>query len=82
MGQAGGVKCLPLLLFGLGIVLVVDLQELLVYNVEQHDNKLAPPSPSLTHIALYDRRSKAAKTNGQIILENLRGMYMSGNAIA
>jgi hypothetical protein len=35
MGQAGGVKRLPLLLLGLGIVLVVDLRGLLVYNVEQ-----------------------------------------------
>jgi len=33
--KAGGLKRLPLLLFGLGIVLVVDLQELLLYNIEQ-----------------------------------------------
>ena len=30
--EAGGLKRLPLLLLGLGIVLVVDLQGLLVYN--------------------------------------------------
>ncbi len=35
MGQAGGVQRLPLLLFGLGIVLVVDLQGFLLYNIEQ-----------------------------------------------
>jgi len=35
MGQAGGVKRLPLSLFGLGIVLVVDLQGLLLYNIRQ-----------------------------------------------
>ena len=34
MGQAGGLKCLPLLLFGLGSVLVVDLQGFLLYNIE------------------------------------------------
>jgi hypothetical protein len=33
MGQAGGLKRLPLLLFGLGIALVVDLQGLLLYNI-------------------------------------------------
>ncbi|MGA9347852.1 MAG: hypothetical protein WBW48_03480 [Anaerolineae bacterium] len=33
--RAGGLKRLPLLLFGLGIVLVVDLQGLLLYNNEQ-----------------------------------------------
>jgi len=30
--EAGGLKRLPLLLFGLGIVLVIDLQGLLLYN--------------------------------------------------
>jgi hypothetical protein len=30
--EAGGLECFPLLLFGLGIVLVVDLQRLLAYN--------------------------------------------------
>ena len=34
MGQAGGLNCLSLLLIGLGIVLVVDLQGLLLYNIE------------------------------------------------
>jgi len=33
--KVGGLKCLPLLLFGLGIVLVVDLQGLLLYNIKQ-----------------------------------------------
>jgi len=33
--EAGGLKRLPLLLFGLGIVLVVDLPGLLLYNIEQ-----------------------------------------------
>ena len=33
--EAGGLKCLPLLLFGLGIVLVVDLQGLLLYSIKQ-----------------------------------------------
>ena len=33
--RAGGSKRFPLLLFGLGIVLVVDLQGLLLYNHEQ-----------------------------------------------
>jgi hypothetical protein len=35
MGQAGGLNRLPLLLFGLGIVLMVDRQGLLLYNDEQ-----------------------------------------------
>ncbi len=33
--KAGGLKRLPLLLFGLGIVLVVDLQGFPLYNIEQ-----------------------------------------------
>jgi hypothetical protein len=33
--KVGGLKRLPLLLFGLGIVLVVDLQGLLLYNIKQ-----------------------------------------------
>ncbi len=32
MGQAGGLKLFPLLLFARGIALVVDLQGLLLYN--------------------------------------------------
>jgi hypothetical protein len=35
MGKAGGLQCLPLFLFGLGIVLMVDRQGLLLYNDEQ-----------------------------------------------
>ena len=34
-GKAGGVQRLPLLLFGLGSVLVVDLQGLPLYNIKQ-----------------------------------------------
>jgi hypothetical protein len=33
--EAGGSKRLPLLSFGLGIVLVVDSQGLLLYNIKQ-----------------------------------------------
>lgn len=33
---AGGLNRLSLLLFGLGIVLVVDSQRLLAYNIKQH----------------------------------------------
>jgi hypothetical protein len=33
--EAGGSKRLPLLLLGLGIVLVVDLRGFLLYNIEQ-----------------------------------------------
>lgn len=33
--KAGGLERLPLLFFGLGIVLVVDLHGLLLYNIEQ-----------------------------------------------
>jgi hypothetical protein len=33
--RAEGLDRLPLLLFGLGIVLVVDWQGLLLYNIEQ-----------------------------------------------
>ena len=33
--EAGSLKRLPLLPFGLCIVLVVDLQELLLYNIKQ-----------------------------------------------
>jgi len=35
MGQAGGLKRLPLFLLGLGIVLVVDLRGFLLYNIKQ-----------------------------------------------
>lgn len=33
--REGGLNCLPLLLFGLGIALAIDLQGLLVYNIKQ-----------------------------------------------
>ncbi len=48
MGQAGGLKRLPLLLFGLGIVLVVDLQGFLLYNIGQQGM-----SRELPHKALF-----------------------------
>ena len=43
MGQAGGLNCLSLLLIGLGIVLVVDLQGLLLYNIKQQEMSTSVP---------------------------------------
>ena len=69
MGQAGGLKCLPLLLFGLGSVLVVDLQGFLLYNIKQQEMPhFCPVAASLldgrgfciTHpkgAAMYERMS-------------------------
>ena len=43
MGQVGGQRCLLLLLFGLGSVLVVDLQGLLLYNIKQQEMSASVP---------------------------------------
>jgi hypothetical protein len=41
--RAGGSKRLPFLLFGLGLVLVVDLEGVLVYNIEQQQMPISVP---------------------------------------
>ena len=46
--EAGGLNPLPLLLFRLGIVLVVDLQGLLVYNYEQQGMSRGFPQKNLS----------------------------------
>jgi len=49
--EAGGPKCLPLLLLGLGIVLVVDLPGLALYNIEQ-----LPPASGGENLVKMSRR--------------------------
>jgi len=43
MGQAGGPKRLQPLLFGLSIVLVVDLQGLPLYNIKRQEMSASVP---------------------------------------
>ncbi|MBC8274260.1 MAG: hypothetical protein H8E40_04745 [Chloroflexi bacterium] len=53
--RAGGSKRLPLLLLGLGIVLVVDLQGLLLYNIGQQG--MSQGFPQNTLLGIYRKDS-------------------------
>jgi hypothetical protein len=62
MGQAGGPKRLPLFLFGLGIVLVVDLQGLPLYNIKQQGMSHVFPQKALSgHVPLNMDRCHLAQ---------------------
>ena len=70
--EVGGLKRLPLLLFGLGIVLVVDLQGLLLYNIKQQEMPHFCPVVA----SLLDGRDFCIITPGSFLYRRVLYKYM------